>query len=162
MSKNKCQNSYNNDWKSKLRAINNQMISEMTPEEKMQMQKEKLEKEYRRKERNKRKEKLYQFLAGYKQNSGIFVNNFFRKRDYKTYCQDKWSDFTINFWGGILPNIFDDPSFSWAMVGVLNRLEKAHLAYFPIDYPYIDWLINFAEFLDLSDSLEEDMIVYRG
>ena len=48
MSKNKCQNSYNNDWKSKLRAINNQMISEMTPEEKMQMQKEKLEKEYRR------------------------------------------------------------------------------------------------------------------
>lgn len=102
------------------------------------------------------------FLSAYKQNSGIFVNNFFRKRDYETYCKDKFHSFDFDFHGNILPNVFDDFAFSMSVVRYLKNLEESHIAYAPINRNYILYLINFASVLELTDPLEEDTIFYRG
>lgn len=157
------------DWKTKLAQVSQQMKDNMTEKEKIEYQKE--ERKQKKKEAirkqnryeiNKRKGALYEFLAGYKQNSGIFINNFFRKRDYQTYCEDKFHSFDFDFHGNVLPNVFDDFSFSMHMVRYLKKLEESHLAYFPISKNYISRLINFNEVLELSDPLEEDTVFYRG
>ncbi len=150
------------DWRNQLSELSQQMKASMTEEEKEKMRKEETEKRWRRSEINKRKKQLYQFLAGYKQNSGIPVNNFFRNRDYQTYCMDKFHCFDFNFHFGIWPNVFDDPSFSMAMVRYLRQLEEAHIAYHPITKEYLKQIINFAEVLELSEPLEYDTVFYRG
>ena len=150
------------DCRSQLAELNKQMKEEMSPEEKRKLEQEERNNRYRQEEINKRKNMLYQFLAGYKQNSGIFINNFFRNRDYETYCEDKFDSFTFDFQGQVLPNLFDDFNFSMTMVRYLSELEKEHVAYFPVDVEYIKQLINFAEVMDLSEPLEEDTVFYRG
>lgn len=153
--------SSNQDWRSQLAQLSKQMKDNMSEDEKRQLKKEEDEKRRRRYEINKRKKSLYKFLAGYKQNSGIFINNFFRNRDYQTYCADKFHEFDFCF-GTILPNVFDDFEFSMLMVKYLKDLEEEHCAYFPIDSDYTKHLINFAEVLELSDPLEYDITFYRG
>ena len=150
------------DWKSQLAELGKQLKDEMTPEEKQQEEQEEREKDFRIQETNRRKPNLYKFLAGYKQNSGILINNFFRKRDYKMYCEDKFHSFTFDFHGQCLPNVFDDFVFSMGMVRYLRELEEHKMAYFPIDVGYIDQLINLAIVMDLSKPLEEDTVFYRG
>lgn len=150
------------DWHNQLAQLSQQMKESMTKEEKAQMRKEEEEKRWKRSEINRRKKQLYQFLVGYKQNSGILVNNFFRNRDYQTYCMDKFHSFDFDFHGGIFPNVFDDFAFSMAMVGYLRELEEAHIAYHPITKEYMEQLINFAKVLELSEPLEYDTVFYRG
>ena len=155
-------NNKNVDWKEQLKNLGKQLKEEMTPEEKLQEEQEERQKSFNIQETNRRKPRLYQFLAGYKQNSGILINNFFRKRDYKMYCEDKFHSFTFNFHGSSLPNVFDDFSFSMKMVKYLGELEKNEIAYFPIDVDFIEHLINLAIVMDLSKPLEEDTVFYRG
>lgn len=112
-------------------------------------------------ELNRRNRMLYTFLAGYKQNSGIFINNFFRNRDYQTYCEDKFESFDFDV-SGSLPNLFDDIEMSMAMVDYLGKLEDNEMAYYPITPEYIAYLIAFAEVLDILEPTKEDMVVYRG
>ncbi len=145
-----------------LKEYGKQLREEMTPEEKLQEEKEKQDKKFRRNEIERRKPRLYKFLAGYKQNSGILINNFFRKRNFKMYCEDKFHDFSFDFSGGILPNVFDDFGFSMKTAHYLHSLDEAGIAYYKIDKDYIDYLINFAIVMDLSDPLEEDTVFYRG
>lgn len=152
----------NQDWRSQLAQLNQQMKDNMSEEEKKKMRQEEAEKRRRKQEVEKRKHALYEFLSGYKQNSGIFINNFFRNRDYKTYCADKFHIFDFDFHGTIMPNVFDDMAFSLYMVRYLGQLEEAHIAYFPIETGYIKHLINFAEVLELVEPLESDTTFYRG
>lgn len=153
------------DWKSQLQQINKQIKAEVPEEERKKLERERaLESEknrLRKIEFDKRKTSVYQFLAGYKQNSGIFINNFFRNRDYKLYCQDKFHTFDFDV-SGIIPNFFDDWLFSFMMVEYLSELEEGKNAYYPISKSYIDHLIAFSEALDILPRLEEDTILYRG
>lgn len=161
MSKN---NSYHNnkqDWKAKLKTIQTDMLESMPEEEKKAYQKEQHDKEINRQKLNKLKPELYNFLAGYKQNSGIFINNFFRKRNFKIYKEDKFHafDFDIN---GIIPNVFNNPAFSLYMVKYLGKLEENKIAYFPIDINMIKKLKAFSDALDYAPRIEIPTILYRG
>lgn len=104
---------------------------------------------------------LRAFLAGYKHNSGIFINNFFRERDYDTYCKDKFHDFSYDF--GVFPsNDFGDFEHELGMVRLLRLLEEEKNAYLPIDIGFIDYLVALSQFFEHQDGLAEDTILYRG
>lgn len=149
----------NSDWRTALNSIKEEIMS---PEEKVEEEKEKLLAPIRIQEFNKRRKMLYEFLAGYKHNSGIYINNFFRDRDYKTYCEDKFDGFEFDVTGIMPANLFDDLGFSIQMVKYLEGLEKYKVAYYPVNPAYIEHLINFSEVLDILKPLEEDIVVYRG
>lgn len=155
-------------WKSQLAKAQEQLTERMTLEEKkdwnlqeQELKKRQLENGKKEEEFEEIKKDLYDFLTGYKQNSGIFINNFFRRKDYETYCADKFEtfDFDVN---GIIPNLFDDPEMSFSMVHYLAALEKRKIAYFPISVDYIRKLIAVSKSFDLLDTTKEDTIVYRG
>lgn len=154
------------DWKSQLSSVKNEMVQNMSKQEQIQYNKEEQERKKRISARKREylriQKELYDFLAGYKQNSGIFVNNFFRNRDYETYCQDKFYDFDFDI-SGILPvNLFDDIAFSMSMVGSLRKLEERRNAYYPITPSFILHLNAVSDAFDFLDPLEEDTILYRG
>lgn len=149
------------DWKTQLATLKAEMELNMTSEEKEEREQKELEAQTRLREINKRKAELYEFLAGYKHNSGIFINNFFRNRDYETYCEDKFDGFDFDI-SGIVPNVFDNFNFSIAMAQYLKNLDREHIAYHPISLEYIKHLIAFAEVLDLTETTEDDTVVYRG
>lgn len=107
------------------------------------------------------KPELYDFLAGYKHNSGIFINNFFRKRDFKFYEEDKFEIFDFDV-SGIIPNVFDRPDFSMYMVQYLMKLEDNEIAYFPITTGFIEKLKVFSDALDYAPRIKEPITLYRG
>lgn len=146
------------DWKAKLNSI------------KMDMPESEEEKAYQRKQQNIAinqrklnvlKPLLYAFLAGYKQNSGIFINNFFRRRSFKLYEEDKFHSFDFDI-SGIIPNIFDNPAFSMEMVHYLGKLEESQIAYFPIDVGFIRELKVFSDALNCAPRIEYPTTLYRG
>ena len=149
------------DWKAQLAGLKKEMINAMPENERAKMESDAKKIQENATEIRKRKTFLYKFLAGYKQNSGIFINNFFRDRSYEMYCQDKFHsfDFDIN---GIIPNIFDDPAFSVYMIEYLSKLEDSGIAYYPVGVDYITCLIALSEVFDLLSPLEQDTVVYRG
>lgn len=156
----------NGDWKSQLASVKTDMVNSMSKGEQRKLKQEeynnRLRSNARRKEYLKSQKYLYEFLAGYKHNSGIFVNNFFRNRDYKTYCQDKFGNFDFDV-SGIFPvNCFDDFAFSMNMVHYLGKLEESHIAYHPITCSFIERLNGVANAFDFLEPLEEDTILYRG
>lgn len=150
------------DWRKDLNAIKAEMRNQMSPEEKEREKKEIRQKEYERKEFQKRIPALYEFLAGYKHNSGILINNFFRKRDFKTYCEDKFYSFDFDVTGIFPPNLFDNPELTMNMVQFLKGLEERKLAYHPITPNFMRYIINLAEAFDYAPALEEETILYRG
>ncbi len=156
----------NNDWKAQLANVKSDMVSNMSREEKIQYNKEEQDRKKRKNDRKRAylnvQKDLYEFLAGYKHNSGIFINNFFRNRDYETYCQDKFHIFDFDV-SGIFPvNLFDDISFSISIVRYLRKLEEMQIAYHPITPSFILHLNAVSEAFDFLDPLEEDTILYRG
>lgn len=157
----KVESSKLNDWRSQLGQIKKQMQDEMPAEEKKRLEAIQREKQRRSAEFNRMKSLMYRFLAGYKQNSGIFVNNFLRNRDYETYCSDKFEAFDFDVCG-VMPNLFDDPILAWEMVSYLRKLEEMHCAYYPINIDFIRVLIGFYEGLMLAPRTEMETILYRG
>lgn len=155
------QKSATQDWKAKLDSIKSDMMENMPEQEKKAYQKEQQNIVINRQKLNALKPELYAFLAGYKHNSGIFVNNFFRKRNFKLYEEDKFHDFDFDI-SGIFPNIFDDPSFSTYMVHYLGQLEKNGIAYFPINVGFIRKLKVFSDALDYAPRIECSTTLYRG
>lgn len=151
-----------NDWKKELSIIKNNMRSQMTSQELEQEKKELKRKEWERKEFYKRLPGLYEFLAGYKQNSGILINNFFRKRDFNTYLKDKFHVFDFDVTGLFPPNFFDNMYLSVSMISYLEALEKKKIAYYPITPSFMRCVINLAEAFYFAPPLEEDTILYRG
>ena len=149
------------DWKSTLAGIRADMIRNLPEEEKKAYQLEQQQAAINRKRLNELKPEIYSFLAGYKQNSGIFVNNFFRKRNFALYEEDKFHGFDFDV-SGILPNVFDDFAFSMNMVGYLRKLEELEIAYFPIDVGFIRKLKVFSDALDYAPRIEAPTILYRG
>ena len=149
------------DWKSTLSGIRADMIRNLPEEEKKAYQLEQQQVAINRKRLDKLKPELYSFLAGYKQNSGIFVNNFFRKRSFALYEEDKFHDFDFDV-SGILPNVFDDIAFSMNMVEYLAKLEELEVAYFPINVEFIRKLKVFSDALDYAPRIEAPTILYRG
>ncbi len=150
------------DWKSQLGQLKNELAAAMTPEEKQQQKLEEDEKTNRIIKWNQIKSRVYEFLAGYKHNSGIFVNNFFRNRSYELYCEDKFHDFDFDVTGIMPANLFDDMAMSMQMVQYLSKMEEIHNAYFPINASFIERLIALAEALDTLEPLQEDLLLYRG
>lgn len=164
MSKNKSQNSHHkieSDWKAKLNAVKADMIANMPDDEKVAYQKEQKDKSINRKKLNMLKPELYEFLSGYKHNSGIFINNFFRKRGFKLYEEDKFHGFEFDI-SGIIPNIFDNPAFSLQMVSYLGKLEENGIAFFPINVSFIRKLKTFSDALDYAPRIEFPTTLYRG
>lgn len=151
----------NNDWKAQLGQYKRELEAAMPSEEKAKLKKESDDHMKRAVEFVKRRKELYKFLAGYKFNSGVFINNFLRNRNHQQYSEDIFHSFDYNV-SGMMPNVFDDGVFSMMMVGYIGKLEDLEIAYFPIDINYIKWVINIAEVFDLLDPTENDMIVYRG
>lgn len=149
------------DWKSTLAGIRADMIRNLPEEEKKACQLEQQQAAINRKRLNGLKPELYSFLAGYKQNSGIFVNNFFRKRSFALYDEDKFHGFDFDI-SGILPNVFDDFAFSMNMVRYLGKLEDFEVGYFPIDVGFIRKLKVFSDALDYAPRIESPTILYRG
>lgn len=155
-------NALDGDWKSQLRGIKKEIISDLPKKEK-----DAYYKEQRNKKVNAIKLKgllpsVYQFLAGYAYNSGIFINNFFRGRDFKTYVEDKFYDFDFDVKGVTLPNIFNDGVFSMKMVSYLHELEKNKIAYYQIDVDLIRHLKAFSDALEYSPRIEYPTVLYRG
>lgn len=150
------------DWKSTLAEIRADMLRNLPEEEKKAYQLEQQEAINNRKRLNELKPELYSFLAGYKQNSGIFVNNFFRKRSFALYEEDKFDCFDFNVCGSIIPNVFDDVAFSMNMVENLGKLEESEVAYFPINVEFIRNLKAFSDALDYAPRIEVPTILYRG
>jgi len=153
--------SRNQDWKVQLSSLKADMVANMSEQEKKDYQKEQKEKFVKQQRLNGLKPALYEFLAGYKHNSGIFINNFFRKRDFKLYEEDKFDSFDFDV-SGIIPNIFNDPAFSMYMVGYLRKLEENEIAYFPINTGFIRELKVFSDALDYAPRIENPTILYRG
>lgn len=149
------------DWKSKLNSIKLDMLENMSEQEKKAYQRKQQNIVINQKKLNALKPELYAFLAGYKQNSGIFVNNFFRKRGFKLYEEDKFHSFDFDI-SGIIPNIFDDPVFSMYMVDYLRKLEEFGIAYFPITAGFIRKLKVFSDALDYAPRIECSTTLYRG
>ena len=137
------------DWRSQLNSIKSEMIGNMTETERKAYQMEQRKNAINRKKLDAIKPELYTFLAGYKHNSGIFVNNFFRKRTFKLYEEDKFYDFDFDI-SGIIPNIFDDPAFSMIMVNYLRKLEESGIAYFPVNVDFIRYLKAFSDALNYA------------
>lgn len=164
MSKKKFQKSHQNtnqDWKKQLSSIKSDMIENMSEEEKAAYQREQQDKAIRRKKLNRLKPELYEFLSGYKHNSGIFINNFFRRRNFKLYEEDKFHGFEFDV-SGIIPNIFDNPAFSLQMVRYLWTLEENGIAFFPININTIKKLKVFSDALDCAPRIEFPTTLYRG
>lgn len=149
------------DWKSQLVSIKKDMIESMPEQEKKAYQREQHNMVINQQKLNAIKPELYAFLAGYKHNSGIFINNFFRKRGFKLYEEDKFHSFDFDI-SGIIPNIFDDPAFSMYMVNYLGKLEKFGIAYFPINVGFIRKLKVFSDALDYASRIECPTTLYRG
>ena len=124
------------DWKSKLDSIKADMFENMSEQENREYQRKQQDTIIDQQKLNAIKPELYAFLAGYKHNSGIFINNFFRKRGFKLYEEDKFHSFDFDI-SGIIPNIFDDVDFSMYMVNYLGKLEKFGVAYSPINVGFI-------------------------
>ena len=150
-----------NDWKSQLSIISSQMYQEMSQEDREKAQNDKEEEMRKQYEFQLRQNKLWDFLTGYKQNSGIFINNFFRKRDFETYCKDKFEEFEFLI-GELIPNVFDDFNLSMTMISYLDKLDKMKIAYYPVDKDYMEHLIAFAECMDLLPTIDSETILYRG
>ena len=164
MSKKKFQKSHQNtnqDWKKQLSSIKSDMIENMSEKEKAAYQREQQDKAIRRKKLNQLKPELYEFLSGYKHNSGIFINNFFRRRNFKLYEEDKFHGFEFDV-SGIIPNIFDNPAFSLQMVRYLGTLEESGIAFFPININTIKKLKVFSDALDCAPRIEFPTTLYRG
>lgn len=157
----KGRSSSNSDWRDQLNNYKCELEQNLSDEEKQRLNEEKEAERKRKREFAKRKKDLYDFLTGYKQNSGIFINNFFRKRDFKTYCMDKFHEFDFDI-NGLIPNLFDDCLMWMNMTRYLDMLEENRLAYHPISREYIDKLISVSEVFDLLPRLDEDTVVYRG
>lgn len=164
MSKKKFQKSHQNtnqDWKKQLSSIKSDMIENMSEKEKAAYQREQKDKAIRRKKLNQLKPELYEFLSGYKHNSGIFINNFFRRRTFKLYEEDKFHGFEFDV-SGIIPNIFDNSVFSLQMVRYLGTLEENGVAFFPINVSTIKKLKVFSDALDYAPRIEFPTTLYRG
>ena len=151
-----------NDWKKELNAIKNEMRSKMSPQELKQEREELKRKQWERNEFYKRVPGLYEFLAGYKQNSGIFINNFFRKRDFKTYEEDKFDIFDFDITGIFPPNFFNNIALSMFAIKNLEELEQRKIAYKPITPSFLRNIVNLAEAFDFAPPLEDETILYRG
>ena len=105
---------------------------------------------------------IYAFMAGYKQNSGIYINNLLRGRNYQDYVEALFDEFTMDFFGTVMPNDFGDLDYSFKVIRRLGELSEQKIAYYPFDF-------RMAEQIKALDSLwrtlpktDQPITVYRG
>jgi hypothetical protein len=146
------------DRNAHLNSVKTDFIKDMTASE--------LEAYQKCKENNQEKldalySELYLFLSGYTHNSGIFINNFFRKRIFELYTADKFGDFDFDA-SGVMPNFYDNLEFSKDMVENIEKLKKNRIAYYPITVDYIKALKALYDGLYYAPRMECDTVLYRG
>ncbi len=105
---------------------------------------------------------VYKFLAGYKHNSGIYINNLLRKRSFKQYVEAIFDSFTMDLFGSVMPNVFDDPGLSFTLVRKLRDLSERKIAYFPFDYGMAQQMIALDALWRVLPKTDHPMTVYRG
>ena len=149
------------NWKDKLNYIKSDMVENMSETEKKEYQAKQQRIIINQRKLNALKPELYKFLACYKHNSGIFINNFFRKRSFEFYEADKFHEFYFDI-NGIIPNIFDAPAFSMYMVEYFGGLEELEIAYVPINEGFIEKLKIFSDALEYAPRIEYSTTLYRG
>lgn len=149
------------DFRKQLGNIRKDIENNMTDEEKRKLKEEKNREYQNRQKFRKSIPGVYEFMAGYKHNSGIFINNFMRNRSFEMYEEDKFGIFDFDI-SGMLPNVFDNPILSMQMVEYLKTLDENKIAYHPIDVAYVIRLLMLSEALKYGKKTEEDLTLYRG
>ncbi len=106
----------------------------------------------------KNKEDVYSFLAGFKQDSAFFINNFLRKHTPEQYKKGEFHAFDF-VTGGL-----DDWENSKLTYQVLRYMSQAkqYINYWPIQPGYMQRVISFATYMSEQPPLSDPMVVYRG
>jgi len=105
-----------------------------------------------------KKEKIYPFLSGFKQDSAFYINNFLRRHTHEQYMNGRFSSFDFTTGG------FDDwgnPNLTYQILSYMSKV-KEYIDYWPIQPGYINELINFATYMAEQPPLNNPMVVYRG
>lgn len=110
------------------------------------------------------KQMVYRFLEGYKQNPGIFVNNFLAGKSFEEYMDTKLGTTGLELNESDNPSSIDIASKAISYFGNYQTLmdvakklyerEQAKVAYYPITFEYMRWLIAFAECMELMPPIE--------
>lgn len=105
---------------------------------------------------------VYEFMAGYKHNSGIYINNLLRGRNYDDYVEAIFDSFTMDFFGGGMANDFGDIALSFTVVRRLGDLDKQKIAYYPFDYEMARQIIALDSLWRTLPKTDHPVTVYRG
>lgn len=105
---------------------------------------------------------VYAFMAGYKQNSGIYVNNLLRGRNFKEYVEAIFDAFTMDFFGTAMPNDFGDLERSFAVIHELDELSRQKIAYYQFDDFMAQQIIALDSLWRALPKTAEPVTVYRG
>ena len=104
---------------------------------------------------------VYRFLMAFKQDSGFLINNFLLGLSKDEIIKGQFEEFDymtgdIDFfqWGDAIEYL--------NTINLITSMKKEMRNYWKIDMDYIKDLINFADFMFEQDSLNDEMIVYRG
>ena len=106
----------------------------------------------------KNKEDVYSFLAGFKQDSAFFINNFLRKHTPEQYKKGEFNSFDF-VTGGI--DDWENPKLTYQILAYMSR-AKEYIHYWPIQPGYMQRVMSFATYMSEQPPLNNPMIVYRG
>lgn len=106
-------------------------------------------------------EGVYHFLMLFKQDSGFFINDFFRGLSEKQIINGQFNEFDY-MTGDIDFDQYGKPGLYLYTIEELNKRKQNGQNYWNIDIYYMAELINFAEFMSEQESLKNEMVVYRG
>ena len=106
----------------------------------------------------KNKEDVYSFLAGFKQDSAFFINNFLRKHTPEQYKKGEFNSFDF-VTGGI--DDWGNPKLTYQILAYMSR-AKEYIHYWPIQPGYMQRVMSFATYMSEQPPLNNPMIVYRG
>lgn len=104
------------------------------------------------------KENVYAFIAAFKHDSAILINNFLRKHTNEQYRKGQFSNFDFTT-GGLDFNDWGDPILALEIIHYMSENESS---YWGIDVGYIEMLMHFAEYMSEQPPLTNPMVVYRG
>ncbi len=105
---------------------------------------------------------VYDFMAGYKHNSGIYINNLLRGRNFQEYEEAIFHSFTMDFFGTGMPNDFGDFERSFVLVHRLRELSEQKVAYYPFDYELARQIIAIDSIFRELPKTDAPITLYRG
>ena len=105
---------------------------------------------------------VYDFMAGYKHNSGIYINNLLRGRNFQEYVEAIFDAFTMDFMGTGMPNDFGDFARSFILIRRLSELNDQKVAYYPFDFEMARQIIALDSIWRALPKTDRPITLYRG